>query len=96
MSPRNLKLAGYEMKPQAQFQQELTAYIGLLAQGATTAPPPKAATPVYADEQGDHYLAVPSEEGVIAIPFIPGSPAQGDSGGFMPADKMPKGETDNG
>jgi hypothetical protein len=92
----NLKLVGYEMKPQAQFQKELTAYIGQLAQGGTVTTPPAAAAPVYVDDQGNHYIAVPSEEGVTAVPFIPGSPAQGDLGGFVPADQMPKGEIGNG
>jgi hypothetical protein len=92
----NLTLAGYQMKPQAQFQKELAAYLQQLGKGETIAPPPMAATPVYVDEQGNHYTALPSEEGVMAVPFVPGSPAQGDNGGFVPADQMPKGDAGNG
>jgi hypothetical protein len=92
----NLKLAGYEMKPKDQFQKELTAYMRRLSQGGTHEPPPTPAAPVYTDEQGNYYMALPSEEGVTAVPFVPGSPADGDRGGFMPVGATSKGEHGHG
>lgn len=86
-----LKLAGYELAPKGRFQKDLMGYTQRLARGDALGQPPAPATPVYADEAGNHFIALPGEDGVAALPFIPGSPAQGDLGGFVPLAEMPAG-----
>ena len=93
-----MQLVGYEFKSQNQADKDFADYV---SQGGWAAedpvPPPAAATPVYADENGNRFLALPHEDGVVAMPFIPGSPAEvndggvGQSGGFVPVEQMPFG-----
>jgi uncharacterized Zn-binding protein involved in type VI secretion len=87
----NLKLAGYEMAPRDQFHTELMSYCQRMGNGEVVGQPPMAAKPVFTDDEGNHYVASPSESGVAAVPFIPGSPADGKRGGFIPLEQMPKG-----
>lgn len=84
----NLKLAGYEMAPREQFQKELMDYSQGLASGQAPGQPPLAGKAIYADEAGNHFLPVSEGDEVAALPFIPGSPAQGSSGGFIPASDL--------
>ncbi|MGB7241538.1 MAG: hypothetical protein WBC93_05535 [Sulfitobacter sp.] len=50
---------------------------------------------VYRDADGNHFVGLPHDEGVAAVPYIPGSQADGsdgpvsDEGGFVPIEKMP-------
>ena len=90
----NLKLAGYETKPQQQFQQELTSYSARVARGDVDSMPPTAATPVYADAKGRHFVGLPMDDSLVALPFIPGSPAMGTQGGFVPVDSLPQANWD--
>jgi hypothetical protein len=86
----NLQLAGYEIKSRQQFQRELTDYSRRVAIGDLEGMPPTAATPVFADGKGQHFIGIPTEDGVVTLPFIPGSPARGDQGGFVPAEQSGK------
>jgi hypothetical protein len=74
-----LKLAGYEAKPQKQFQGEIQAFCA-----HADGPVPMGATPVYADGEGNYFAAGSRGDQLAAMPFLPGSPADGDNGGFMP------------
>ncbi|MCB9872668.1 MAG: hypothetical protein H6821_00690 [Planctomycetaceae bacterium] len=67
----------------------MNSYTAMLANGQGGAFPPPMATPIYEGGQGQTFVAVPAEDGVSALPFIKGSPAAGDAGGFMPVEDMP-------
>ncbi|MEZ6136603.1 MAG: Mbeg1-like protein [Pirellulaceae bacterium] len=51
---------------------------------------------VYADDAQNNFIGRPHEDGIAAIPFIPGSPADlsdgpiPEHGGFVPIEKMPQ------
>ena len=96
-----LQLAGYDFAPQEQFQKDMMDY-----GQSQTAPwagdsvdlPPQPAQPIYKDDAGNHFAAVPTDDGVAAMPFIPGSPAKqntaggiGPMGGFVATDQLPAG-----
>ncbi len=92
-----LRLTGYEVASQQQYQQDLMDYATSGAMRGES--PPPAAKPVYADGEGNHYVALPHNDGVTALPFIPGSAAVNtesptgvsDNGGFVPLENMPQG-----
>lgn len=78
----NLALAGYEIMPLEKCRGALGEYA---SKGASEGKlPPSRVVPVFADDDGNHFTADPGEEIVASVPFIPGSPVDGNFGGFMP------------
>jgi hypothetical protein len=86
----NLHLAGYEMLP----MEELWRAVSVSGQGSAEESQrcrvPMPVRPIYTSDRGDHFIPLPSDDGVSVLPFIPGSPAVGDLGGFVPIDRMAK------
>ncbi|MBN1853263.1 MAG: hypothetical protein JW829_11085 [Pirellulales bacterium] len=93
-----LKLTGYEFAPRQQHQAAMADYMAKSQTGGWAGElPPAAATPIYTNEAGDHFMALPDDNGVGAVTFIPGSAAEkspdgrvGDLGGFVPIEEMPQ------
>lgn len=91
-----MKLSGYEFAPKQHRELDMAGFrtTGGWA-GGNPATPPAPATPVYRDDSGGAFIGIPTEEGVYAFPYIPGTPADlsggplGDHGGFVPMDKLP-------
>lgn len=90
-----LKLTGYAFLPSRQFQQELMSRIKGLAEGAPGGPTTPV-RPIYADTDGSQFITIPSEIGVTTLPFISGSPADKEHGGFTPSQEMLQAGGDTG
>ena len=93
-----MKVGGYEFAPAKRLRREFSEYMKSAGWTEENRIPPRPATPVFADESGNSFVRNPSEFGPGVIPFIPGSPpieSEGsnpfESGGFVPADKLPSG-----
>lgn len=100
---RKLKMVGFELRPQQEFTEALTAFATKCQQPAVAGElaPPQPGAPVFADESGNYFIAVPTDEGLRPLPFIPGSciaPASPEAaqGGFVPFEDQPPSTTGGG
>ena len=90
------KAVGFEFSSASDFQSGLADFMtGGGWNGDDPLIPPSPARAVFADDNGDTFVGLPTEDGIVPLPFMPGSKASIDSGhvsekgGFVPMDEMP-------
>ena len=90
-----LSLCGFEICPRKQFHDDLSEFMASSTGGWAGGQPlvaPSPSKPVYEDETGNRFTEFVSDEGVVPVPFIEGSPIVADDviggglGGFISAE----------